>query len=891
MCAVNVNTPHAVTVDQVITQLATHPETGLSAEEAAARITRFGRNQLHQRKPKSALSILLHQFQSVIVWLLAAASGFSLLIGDHVEAGAIAVVLILNGAIGFFTELRAVRSMEALQRIAEVRTRVRRDRREHMIDAHDLVPGDVVILEAGDVVTADLRLTRASNLQCDESVLSGESVPVVKDVAPVAADTVLGDRTSMVFKGTSITQGAGEAIVTATGMATEIGHISKLAQDAEAEVSPLEVRLEHLGHRLIWLTLALAGAAIAAGLARGHALNDMIQTGVALAVAAIPEGLPVVATLSLARGMWRMARRNALISRLSSVETLGSTTLILTDKTGTLTENRMTVDRYLLNAHDIEVAKGAPDEAEDAYGLALRIGMLCTNAELGEGPEAGIGDPMELALLQAARAAGSVIEPDGSVEEVAEHAFDPDRRMMATVHAVSDGFLYAAKGAPEDVVESCDQVLGPDGPQTLTSEAREDWMRRNGDAAAQGLRSIGLAMKTSGRNDEDPYSGLTLVGLACLADPLRADVPPAIACCRSAGIRVVMITGDHAATAARIARDAGIGDEASTVIEGRELTHFDPATATKETLQRVRGTDVFARVAPATKLALVAFYQRDGQIVAMTGDGVNDAPALKKADIGIAMGQRGTQVAREAAHMVLKDDKFATIVEAVRQGRVIFGNIRKFVVYLMSCNLCEVLVVGLAVGAGLPAPLLPLQILFLNLVTDVFPAFALGLGQGDGQEMQRPPRDPAEPFVGRAQWVWIGLLGGALTTATLLAFGLALFRLELAPAQAVTVAFLTLALGQLWNVFNVRAADTGLLRNDITRNPYVWGALALCTALVGVAVWIPSLSAILQLPTPGLPGLMLAGTMSLLPLVAGQILLRIARRTTLAQDHVGDSKT
>jgi len=856
--------PHALSSGEVARILAVSPKTGHSQAEAMRRLRSHGPNRLRQQKPKSAMVILFHQFRSVIVWLLAAAAIISLIIGDIAEGGAIIVVLLLNGAIGFATELRAARSMEALLRIAEVRTRVRRDGRVQIIDARDVVPGDVVVLEGGDVVTADLRLSEASSLQADESILTGEATPVAKSAEPVAKDTILAERTSMVFKGTAITRGVGEAIVTATGMATELGRISQLAEAAQGESSPLEVRLEQLGRTLIWLTMILASGTALAGILRGQETAIMIQTAVALAVAAIPEGLPVVATLSLARGMWRMARHNALIRRLSAVETLGATTLILTDKTGTLTENHMSVVRFVLENGEFK-----PDSSDPSVRLALRTGAACTTAELGHGNQKGTGDPMELALLEAADRVGVTL-PERRLEQ---HAFDPERRMMATVHAQADGAFYAVKGAPEAVIDACSQVLGRNGPQALSDTAKLEWVRRNARVAGEGLRTLGLAMKSEGDRKAGPYEGLTLIGLVCLADPLRADVPPAIAACRAAGVRVVMITGDHSATAARIASDAGIGNDTTTVIEGRELAGLEQNNVGEETQAKLREADVFARVAPETKLMIVSFHQQDGQIVAMTGDGVNDAPALKKADIGVAMGLRGTQVAREAADMVLKDDDFATIVEAIRQGRVIFGNIRKFIVYLMSCNLCEVLVVTVAVGAGLPVPLLPLQILYLNLVTDVFPAFALGLGQGDGGEMHRPPRNPLEPIIGRTEWLRISALGAAQTIATLVAFVLALFHMDFSVDQAVTVAFLTLALGQLWNVFNTRAADTQLIANDVTKNPYVWAALGVCLVLIGAALWLPGLSAVLNLVTPGKDGLALAVSASLIPLVLGQAVL------------------
>jgi len=882
-------------VELVAQRLEVDPECGLDGNEVVERRNRHGPNQLRAHARPSALVILAHQFTGVIVWLLAFAAGLSFYFHDVPEGIAIVVVLAINAVIGFVTELRAARAMEALLNIATVTTRVRRGGKEMRIDAHDLVPGDIVLLEAGTMVTADLRLVQASNLQCDESVLTGESVPVAKQTDAVAADAAIGDRTCMAFKGTAITQGSGEGMVTATGMETELGHISHLVQTAESSASPLEERLDRLGHRLVWLTLAIAAMVIGAGLVRGHEMVTMIQTGVALAVAAVPEGLPVVATLSLARGMWRMAARNAIISRLSSVETLGATTVILTDKTGTLTENRMAVVRLLgagttvnLTQRDdavrFESGGRMVDPGQDARLAALlRIGALCNGASLARGDEASSGDPMELALLRIAKQAGQGRDALLSrYEKVSEHAFDQDTKMMASVHRDGDGFLYAVKGAPEAVIDACTGVLGPDGNvQDLDAAARADWLERSGAAASDGLRLLAMAMKQADHDDAAPYEKLTLVGMVCLRDPLRSDVASAIAAARAAGVRVVMMTGDHADTATAIASQAGLGARGGelTVIAGDELTGLDPETTDGPLRNRILAADVFARVAPETKLNLATLYQNSGHVVAMTGDGVNDAPALKKADIGIAMGLRGTEVAREAADMVLMDDSFGTIIAAMRQGRVIFDNIRKFVIYLMSCNVSEVLIVGLAVGVGLPMPLLPLQILFLNLVTDVFPAFALGFGAGDDAVMRQPPRDPAEPIIDRSRWVTIGVLGGAITVATLVAFWLALHALMLDVAPAVTVAFLTLALAQLWNVFNMRAPDGRVFVNEVTRNPWVWGAIALCLGLIAAALWLPGLSDILKLPDPGRTGLLLAAGASFGPLMIGQVFLFFLRPT------------
>jgi Ca2+-transporting ATPase len=881
------------------------PARGLDPAEAAARLAALGPNLMRRPPPRRTLAILAAQLRGPIIWLLAAAAALALAVGDLPEAAAIAVVLALNAGIGFATELRAHRSIEALYRIAEARTRVRRGGRVVAVDARTLVPGDVVLLEAGDLITADLRLLHGVGIEADQSVLTGESAPVPKAAGPAPGATggveegVAAEHPDRLFKGSWIARGEGEAVVEATGMATELGRITRLVETAAPMASPLERRLEVLGRRLVGVSLVLGGAVAAAGILRGRDPVTMAETAIALAVAAVPEGLPVVATLCLARGLLRLARKNALVRRLSAVETLGAVTVILTDKTGTLTENRMRVDRLLLPGGRI----AAPDPgagSRDAYlraaprdadlRAALAVGVLCSNAALPEGDAAGggtgggpgsgpggapgggqvggpAGDPMELALLAAGRAAG--LERAALLARLPEehdHTFDPDLRMMATVHRRPGGHLVAVKGAPEAVIAAASQV-GAQG-EPLDAAGRRDWLARAAAAAAQGFRVLALAHRDSDGPRLAPYRDLTLAGLVCLNDPLRPGVPEAVAACRSAGIRVVMLTGDHAGTAAAIARAAGIARDGVIAIEGAALG--DTAALDGSALQRVLATDVFARISPEQKLGLARLFQRRGEIVAMTGDGVNDAPSLRQADIGIAMGGRGTDVAREAAGMVLRDDRFPTIVTAVREGRIIFGSIRRFVVYLMSCNVSEVLLVGIAAAAGLPIPLLPLQILFLNLVTDVFPAFAVGLGRGDGRVMQRPPRPPSEPIVDRRRWGRIAALGTLITAAALAAFTRALADPAIGEARAVTVAFLTLALAQLWNVFNLRAATSPVLRNEITGNPLVWAAIALCLGLVAAAIWHPALSDLLDLPPPGAAGAALSLGASLVPLVLWQ---------------------
>ena len=869
--------------DESARELGVDPETGLAPSEVTQRRAEFGPNELRRHESVSPWTILANQFKSLIIALLGAAAIVAFLAGDVLEAWAVVVVIVINTAIGFGTELRAVRSMEALRELGHVDARVRRDGDTQIVSAESLVPGDIVVLEGGDVVTADVRLLEASKLQVDESALTGESVPVDKQVEPVPEDTPLAERTSMLYKGTALTRGSGIGVVVGTGMHTELGEISTLVATAESEATPLEERLAELGRKLIGVTMLVIVGVTLSGVLSGKAWVLMIETGLALAVAAIPEGLPIVATIALARGMQRMAHRNALVRRLASVETLGATGVICTDKTGTLTENQMTVKSWALRDETVHLQDGTftRDEApiaptdDERLRAVLEVGMLCTSATYDSASDTGTGDPMEVALLRAGTDAG--LTPDALDDEwprVEEEAFDADVKMMATVHTSNGGHRVAVKGAPEAVLDAATHEATPDGPVPLDDEARTRWMERNEAMAQEGLRIIALAQKTVDDPNTSPYEDLTLLSLVGLYDPPRDDVQQAIEQCRSAGIDVVMITGDQPATAQGIAHAVGLVDHADApVLHGRDLQV--PEKLDDEERHRQLSTRLFARASPSQKLDLIELHQRAGRTVAMTGDGVNDAPALKKADIGIAMGQRGTQVAREAADMVLQDDAFSTIVAAVEQGRVIFRNIRRFVYYLMSCNVGEVAVVGLATILGTQLPILPLQILFLNLVTDVFPALALGVGEGDDSIMRRPPRPPSEPVLQRRHWIGIAGYGAVFAGAVLGALFWATRGLGLSGESAVTISFLTLAFGQLWHVFNMRPPEASLFRNDVTRNGYVWGALALCTGLLLVATYVPPIAAVLAIEPPSAAGWGIIALMSLLPLVVGQLALTL----------------
>jgi Ca2+-transporting ATPase len=886
------NKPWTYSKEDVLKALKVSSDKGLKAAEARQRRKEFGPNRLREAKAKSLWLILADQFKSLLTVLLGVAALLSFIFGDWAEGLAILAVIIINASIGFFTELKAVRSMEALYRLSSVSAKVRREGEIQEISASELVPGDMVMVEGGDIVTADLRLTEASKLQADESALTGESVPVSKRVKQLEGDVPLAERTNMLFKGTAVTRGSGEGVVTATGMGTELGHISSLVEEAEEERTPLEKRLDQLGHKLIWVTVGIAAIVAVTGIISGKEIILMIETGIALAVATIPEGLPIVATIALARGMLRMARRNALVNRLSAVETLGATGIICTDKTGTLTENRMTVVQIGLEIGEIEVDGGSYKEEsrfrrdkkilkpseKKVLKEALEIGVLCNNAFLKKEESIeeskDVGDPLEIALLVAGAKAG--IRRDEIVkklEEVHEEAFDPEIKMMATFHKDDGHFRVAVKGAPESVLNVCTSLRTIEGERKMEHGDRKRWLEYNDQLAGKGLRILALATKEVDRRDSSPYEDLTFLGLMGLLDPPRKDVRHAITSCKEAGIRVVMVTGDQPVTARNIGLAVGlINDKTEEVVQGKDLRN--PDELSEEDRQHLLGISIFARVNPKQKLDLIEAYQQEGNIVAMTGDGVNDAPALKKADIGIAMGQRGTQVAREAADMVLKDDAFSTIIAAVEQGRIIFGNIRKFVLYLLSCNVSEVMVVSLASLVNAPLPILPLQILFLNLVTDVFPALALGVGEGDPAVMMRRPRSPKESILTNRHWLVIVGYGLTITFAVLGALALALTWFGMEKRQAVTVSFLTLAFAQLWHVFNMRDTGSGFIRNDITSNLYVWGALALCSGLLLLAVYLPGLSQVLQVTSPGRKGWLLILVMSAIPWLIGQLLKR-----------------
>jgi len=885
--------PWALDAAKTIELLGSSADAGLRHDQARKRLHTHGPNRITARKKRSTWDILVAQCMNLIVLLLAAAAGVSFALGQTLEAVSILVALAVNVLIGFGTELRATRSMEALQRMTRMKTRVLRQGEVQEIASSGLTPGDVVLLEGGDIIPADLRLIEANRIQADESALTGESIPVSKGVDAVAENTPLAERTNMLFKGTALTQGSGKGLVVSTGMSTELGHISELAQGAQQDsLTPLEQRLNKLGQKLIWVTL---GIAVVIGLTGTFAGEDpalIIKTAIALAVAAIPEGLPIVATIALARGMWRMARKNALVNRLSAVETLGSTSIICTDKTGTLTENTMTVSVLgLVTADDVgrvnwnpdkdppfstEEQPGAAEQMRRRVTEALTVGVLCNNARLSENGQA-FGDPMEIALLRAGQ--GIDLERDELLQaqpEEKEEAFRAETKMMATWHKQDEEFLAAVKGAPEAVLRASSHVLTTDAESRELDEALRDKLLHTNEAlAGKGLRMLALARKVTGKIQDDPYDGLTFLGLVGFMDPPRKGVKEVIRKLKQAGVRVVMVTGDQPATASAIARELDLPGDVDAVVHGNTLKNSEDYSG--EERAEILKTSVFSRISPEQKLNLVALFQDDGSVVAMTGDGVNDAPALTRADIGVAMGHRGTQVAKEASDIVLKDDNFATIALAVEQGRVIFNNIRKFIVYLLSGNVGAILIVGLAMLFGTTLPLLPLQILYLNMISDVFPALALGVGKGESSVMFNPPRSSSEPVVPGSLWLLIFIYGALIAGTVLVAFRLCLVDMSLPPERAVTITFLVLAFSRTWHVFNMRDFGSHPLFNDVTRNPFVWGAVLLSIALLLLAVYFQPLANVLSMvaPTAGEWAVILG--MSLIPLGVVQVVKQFAR--------------
>ena len=837
---------YKLSIEETANTLQTKIKTGLANADVKQRLEKYGLNELIDRGTKSPWLILWDQVREVMVVILIVAAAVSAFLGETEDVIVILAIVILNAALGFSQEYRAEQAVAALKKLAVPTVKVRRDDHVEEISARELVPGDVVMLEAGNLIPADGRLLESVNLRVQESALTGESEAVEKVIEPIQGEDIpLGDQRNMVYMGTLVAYGRGVAVITETGMSTQLGKIADLIQDVEDEQTPLQRRLGQLGVSLAWVALAIIAVVVVLGLFRGESLEELFLTGISMAVAAVPEGLPAVVAITLALGSQRMLKRNALIRKLPAVETLGSVTTICSDKTGTLTQNRMTVTALDVaeQAQDIETVMDRQGTIHDAefhpelpatartVSLLIKAGALCNDAILQtaeDGQEQAIGDPTEGALLVAANRLGHTkVLLDERWPRVAEIPFTSERKRMTTVHktvVASDQtdapwrdapYVAFSKGAVDSMLQICDQVWTGDAFVPLDKEMEARISAANARLAQQGQRVLGMAFRPLQSSDLEEESEEIFIGMMGMIDPPRPEVKTAVITAREAGIRPVMITGDHPLTAQHIAQELTITDN------DKNLTGYDLAQMDKVQLKEVVfDISVYARVSPEHKLNIVESLQEKGEIVAMTGDGVNDAPALKRADIGIAMGITGTDVSKEAADMILLDDNFATIVAAVEEGRVIFDNIRKFIKYTLSSNTGELFVMLVAPFLGMPLPLIPIQILWINLVTDGLPGLALAVEQGERGIMKRAPFHPKESIFSRGmgtEILWIGFLMGAVS----LAMGYIYWRID--PENEAywrTMVFTTLTLAQMGNALAIRSNvdsifNIGLLSNRL----------------------------------------------------------------------------
>jgi Ca2+-transporting ATPase len=862
---------HTLHTDSVVAHLQSHSARGLTHEEACERLVRHGRNVLEVERTRHWTVMLAAQFTDLMIVVLLAAAVVAGVLGDVEDVIAIVVIVVLNAVIGFVQEYRAERAMAALRQMVPPTARVIRDGAARVVAAEELVPGDVVRLEAGDVVPADVRLIEAARLQMEEAALTGESVPIEKDTeAHSDREAPLGERRGMAYKGTLVTHGRGRGVVVATGMRTELGNIAALLS-ADQGKTPLQKRLAHFSRWLAVAVLAICAVLFLTGWLRGEDLITMFLTAVSLAVAAIPEALPAVVTVSLALGAARMVKQNALIRRLPAVETLGSITFICADKTGTLTQNRMHVE----TCHAAGATRDGLGDVRTPVWRELGLAMaLCNDAVVDHDGEL-LGDPTETALLAAVpRAAAAQWLEDHP--RIAEVPFDARRARMSTLHRDGAGALLLVKGAPEKVLPLCSAQLVAAGTAALDTAAAQATV----DAlAASGQRVLAFALR---RFDAPPQnaqldtieSELVLVGFTGLIDPPRSTAAAAVAACKQAGITPVMITGDHAATAQAVAVRLGIAEAGTLPLTGRDLARLsDPQLAA-----RVRSVRVYARTSPEQKIRIVDALQNAGEYVAMTGDGVNDAPALERADIGVAMGKTGTDVAREAAAMVLLDDNFATVVVAVREGRRIYDNIRKFVRFVLGGNAGEIVTLFVAPFLGLPLPLLPIHILWINLVTDGLPGLALAAEPAEERLMRRPPRPPTESIFAHGLWqhiLWVGVLIGALTIAT------QAFALQLAAAHWQSMVFTVLTFSQMFHVLAIRSERESLWHIGLWSNRPLLLAVLVTVALQLAVLYVPWLQPIFRTAALGPGELAACVLVASVTLVAVEVEKWLVRRGAL----------
>ncbi len=884
--------PYAYSSTQITSLLDVDASRGLSNKEAETRLDRDGANTLETAIGRRWWRILLDQFRSIVVWLLTFAAIFAWFTESQIEAAAILAVLILNALIGFAIEWKAGRALDALREATHTMARVRRNGSEHVINSSELVSGDIIILTAGDRVPADSLLIESVNLYADESTLTGESVPAEKISTPVQISAPLAERTSMLCLGTNIVRGRAIAVVTATGTQTEIGHIGQLINQTKSEQTPLERKLQQLGTTLVYVVLGVAAIVMLVGVVRGSDWWLMLEVSVSLAVAAVPEGLPAVTTLILALGVLRMARHNAIVRKLSAVETLGSTTVICSDKTGTLTENRMTVKEFQLSSGQVIQLSAKSGTVSPDNGLAslLRVSVLCNEASFNPKNADGkqtIGDPTETALLVAADRLGLNVQTERTqYKNLFEQPFDATTKRMVTVSEAKDGRQFAAmKGAPGVLLDACSSYITKNGEiGVLDDGIRRSFLEINESMASRALRVLAFAEKPlngeinfSSRDETKSKDGIkdgyTFLGFSGMSDPLREGVVEAVRNAQQAGIRVVMLTGDQLNTARAVAQELNLSEGSDIfALHSDDLADSD----SEKIAQMAREAHVFARVTPEDKLRIVEALQKAGEIVAVTGDGVNDAPALKRADIGIAMGMRGTEVAKEAADIVLTDDNFSTIVRAVEGGRAIYANITKFVHMMFSHNLGEILVIFIPIAAGFPLPLLPLQILWINLVTDIFPALALAVEPPSPKTMTRSPLSSRENLLSKHFLLLISWQGAMLAIITLAVYFWALQNYG-DGAHTRTVTLLAVVGSQLGHLYNCRSRTQSAF-TGFFRNPYIFGATGVVVVLQMLAIYFPPLARVLDTTKPSATDFGVILLTVLFPIVIVEITKLIARR-------------
>ncbi|HBP38030.1 MAG TPA: ATPase [Clostridiales bacterium] len=893
--------------EQVIERLGSSAETGLSEQEASSRIKQFGPNSLTEKKKQPLIVKFLSQFKDIMVIILIIASIISGIYEQWLEAGVILVIVVINAILGLIQEGRAEKAIEALKKLTSPQARVIRDSRQQIIAAEKLVPGDLVLLEAGDIVPADIRLLESTALKSDEASLTGESVPVEKDAAAVIAETTqLGDQRNLLFMSTPITYGRARGLVVSTGSQTVIGSIADKLQNIKDEDTPLQRNLNQLGKWLGLICLAVCLVVFLQGILMKNDFLPTFMTAISLAVAAIPEGLPAVVTIVLALGMKRMADRNAIVKKLLAVETLGSVDVICSDKTGTLTQNQMMVTRLfwpdqLVEAEGqgyspigrlLDSSTGEPMPENPILEYLLVSGALCNDAKLTQsedGSYAILGDPTEGALIVVAAKAGlDQADLMRQYPRTGDLPFDSERKMMTTYHQgfPSAPLVSLTKGAPDIVIQRCVRYLGPDGLRDLDQNRRSAIIKANSRLASAALRVLAFAGKDHPDGTiHDPESDLTFFGLMGMIDPARPEAADAVALCNQAGIRAVMITGDYQDTAVAIARDLGLMRPGDGVLAGAQIDGLSD----EELKLAVENTAVYARVSPDHKVRIVNALRQNGHIASMTGDGVNDAMALKSADIGVAMGITGTDVAKGTADMILTDDNFATIVAAVREGRILYSNIRKFVGFLLSCNVGEILIVFLTTLLHGPrfVPLLPIQLLWLNLITDSFPALALGQERGEPDIMRQKPRRQKEPILNRIMLRTIVIQSLAIFAATYTAFRIGLAVYPAAEVEAVvdnlktkvleasvgarTFAFVTLILAELFRSFSARSEHLPVFRLGLFSNRFQNRAFLLSSALLAVVIYVPAFNRIFTTTALNAGDWLKIIPLALLPFLAAEV--------------------